>query len=68
MATIIYKNAYFEVNGTSLSDHVESLTFNYGSEMQDETAMGDDTRINKGGLKTWSLDINFHQDLSLIHI
>jgi hypothetical protein len=62
MATIIYKNAYFEVNGTSLSDHVESLTFNYGSEMQDETAMGDDTRINKGGLKTWSLDINFHQD------
>jgi hypothetical protein len=64
MATIIYKNAFFEVNATDLSDHVESLTFNYNSEMQDETAMGDDTRIRKGGLKSWSLDVNFHQDFA----
>ena len=68
MATIIYKNALLEVNGTDLSDHVESLTFNYGSEMQDQTAMGDDTRINKGGLKTWSLDVNFHQDYSASNV
>jgi len=68
MATIIYKNALFEVNGVDLSDHVESLTFNYGSEVQDETAMGDDTRINKGGLKTWSLDVNFHQDYTAANV
>ena len=24
--------------------------------------MGDSTRINKGGLKTWSIDVTFHQD------
>lgn len=62
MATVHYRNAMFWLNGVDLSDHVESVTLNRGSEMLDETAMGDDTRINKGGLFTWSLDVNFHQD------
>ena len=62
MATGHYRNAMFWLNGVDLSDHVESVTLNRGSEMLDETAMGDDTRINKGGLFTWSLDVNFHQD------
>ena len=30
----------------------------------DETAMGDDTRIHKGGLKDWSVDVTFHQDFA----
>ena len=47
-----------------MSDDVESVTLNRGSEMLDETAMGDDTRINKGGLATWSLEANFHQDFA----
>ena len=62
MATVVFRNAFVEVNGTNLSDDVESVTLNRGSEMLDETAMGDDTRINKGGLFTWSMDLNFHQD------
>ena len=62
MATLVYTNAKIQINATDLSSHAESVGLNYASEMQDETAMGDDTRINKGGLKTWSLDINFHQD------
>ena len=37
---------------------------NYGSETLDETAFGDTTRINKGGLFTWSLDAKFHQDFT----
>ena len=52
----------FWLNGVDLSDDVESVTLNRGSELLDETAMGDDTRINKGGLFTWSLEANFHQD------
>ena len=36
----------------------------YGAEMLDETAMGDDTRVNKGGLKTWSVNANVHQDFA----
>ena len=26
--------------------------------------MGDSTRIRKGGLKDWSVDVNFHQDFA----
>ena len=36
--------------------------------MLDETAMGDDTRINKGGLKTWSVDVNAHQDFAAARV
>ena len=62
MATIVYRNAKFEVNGTDLSDHVSSLTVNLASQMLDETRMGDDTRRHKGGLFDWNVDVTFHQD------
>ena len=62
MATVHYRNAMFWLNGVDLSDHVESVTLNRGSEMLDETAMGDSTRIHKGGLKDWSFDVTPHQD------
>lgn len=62
MATLHFRNAKFEVNGTDLSDHVAEITLNYSSEMLDETAMGDSTRIRKGGLKVWSIDVTPHQD------
>ena len=64
MATINFRNAYFALQGIDISADVESITINYGSEMLDETAMGDDTRVNKGGLKTWSIDFNVHQDFA----
>jgi len=32
--------------------------------MQDETAMGDSTRVRKGGLKDWSVDVTWHQDFA----
>ena len=64
MATLVYTNAKFEVNGVDLSDHASEVSLNYASEMQDETAMGDDTRIRKGGLKDWSVDVTFHQDFA----
>jgi len=62
--TLHFRNAKVEVDGTDLSDHVESVALNYASEMLDETAMGDSTRIRKGGLKDWSIDVNFHQDFA----
>ena len=64
MATLVYTNAKFEVNGVDLSDHASEVSLNYASEMQDETAMGDDTRIRKDGLKDWSVDVTFHQDFA----
>lgn len=64
MATLVYTNAKLEINGVDLSAHASEVSLNYASEMQDETAMGDDTRIKKGGLKDWSVDATFHQDFA----
>lgn len=64
MSTLNYRNAYLAINGTDLSAHVESLALNYKSEMLDETAMGDSSRIRKGGLKDWSIDVSFNQDFA----
>lgn len=41
-----------------------SAALNYSAEILDQTAMGDDTRVRKGGLFDWTVDINFHQDFS----
>lgn len=64
MAAIVWRNAFVWINNVDYSAHVESVGLDFGAELLDETAMGDDTRVNKGGLKTWSVPINFHQDFA----
>lgn len=64
MATVHFRNAAFFVNGVDLSDDTADVTLNYSSEMLDETAMGDTTRIKKGGLLVWSIGATFHQDFT----
>lgn len=64
MSTLHFRNAKVEINGTDLSSHVASVAINYSSEMLDETAMGDSTRIRKGGLLDWSVEITPHQDFA----
>jgi hypothetical protein len=68
MSTIVYRNAYFWVNGVDYSADVAELTLNYKAEMLDETAMGDDTRTKKGGLKAWDVSAKFHQDFAAAHV
>lgn len=60
----IYKNAHFTATGANLSSFVRSLTFTEGGEPQDDTAMGDDTRSNAGGLKTWALEVEMNQSFA----
>ena len=62
MASEVYKNAFLQVGTTNLSAYVQSLALNYEAESLDETAMGDDSRIRKGGLKNWGVDVTFQQD------
>lgn len=62
MAPIAFVNAFVWVGSTDLSNFVRAVTVNYGSEALDDTNMGDTTKQNMGGLKTWSLDITFTQD------
>ena len=65
MATLVYTNAFIQINAVDMSAHAESVGLNYASEMQDETAMGDSTRVRKGGLKDWSIDVNWHQNFAV---
>ena len=62
MPSLAFIDASVTINGKDLSAFVKSCTINYAAEMLDETTMGATTRINKGGLKTWSIDIEFKQD------
>lgn len=62
MASLHFNDAFVSINAKDLSSFTRSVTINYAAEMLDETAMGDDTRINKGGLKNWSMELEMNQD------
>ena len=64
MATEVYKNAFLQIGTTNLSAHIASLSLTYEAESLDETAMGDDSRVRKGGLKNWGVDVTFNQDFA----
>jgi hypothetical protein len=62
MASLVYTDAFVSIAAKDLSSFVKSVTINYSAELVDETTMGNTTRINKGGLKNWSVDVEFKQD------
>jgi len=55
MATVVYDNAILLVGGYDVTGSFNELTLEHASEIQDETAFGDLTRIHKGGLETTRL-------------
>lgn len=64
MATEVLTDAFVEYDSVDLSAFVTAVTLNYEAEIRDDTAMGDDTRSNIGGLKNWSAEIEFNQDFA----
>ena len=64
MASFVFKDAEVFINAVDLSDHVTAVTLNYEADLQEETAMGDFTRIRLAGLLDWSLDVTFKQDFA----
>jgi len=64
MATLILDDASVVLNSVDLSDHVKSVALTYEADLQDNTAMGDNTKSNQGGLKNWSMDVTFNQDFA----
>lgn len=64
MASAVYTNAFCQVNAKDLSSYGVTATINRGSETLDVTTFGNTTRINKGGLLTWSVDLDFLYDNS----
>lgn len=60
----VYRNAKFTVGGTDVSSYLRSLALNHSGEALDDTAMGDDTRTNAGGLEAWTIEAEFNQFFS----
>ena len=68
MAEIVLTDVSVTFGGVDLSDHVRSITLDYSAEPQDITAMTDTTRQRIGGLKDWSVSIEFNQDFAASEI
>ena len=66
MPTQVFKNAMLLINGVDYSGSVQSLSLSYEAASLDETAMGDSTRKNRGGLKSQALDVNFLQKFTCV--
>ncbi len=64
MASQVFKNALFLLNGTDLSCQIQEATLNYASEMLDSSTICTATRTHKGGLFDWSVDVTFLQDFT----
>lgn len=62
MGEVVFTNAFVSLKAIDLSDHVRSVTLDYSSEPADITAMSLTTRKRIGGLKDWSISIEFNQD------
>ena len=62
MATIVLTDCFLSMGGTDYSANVQSVTLIYAADMLDDTAMGDTTHSNVGGLKGWSMDVSFFND------
>lgn len=62
MAKFALTDAYLDVDGTDLSDHVESIRLAYDAEMVDVTCMGDTGRTYTTGLVNGTLTVTFRQD------
>lgn len=64
MATFVLKDADVTVNSVNLSDWCTSVTVKVEVDDQEDTAMGDDYRSRVGGLKDWSIDLDFNADFA----
>lgn len=62
MAIRVLTDAYFSFGGVDLSDHVRSITPSRSAESLDATAMGNDTRIHRGGLFDWGFEVELYTD------
>lgn len=64
MAKFVLTDVFVSINSVDLSDHVKSITLDYGAAIQDKTAMSETTMSKLAGLKDWSASIEFHQDFA----
>lgn len=64
MAVFVLLDAAVTVNSVNLSGLVRKATLKIMADEQDSTAMGATYHARLGGLKDWSLDLEFNQDFA----
>jgi hypothetical protein len=62
MAEFVFLTPQVLINSVDLSDHLKSATLTYTADSPEFTASGDGTREYLGGLKAWSVSLEFNQD------
>ena len=64
MAKFAFTDASVVINSVDLSDHVASVSIATSVDELDTTAMGDSWKTMIGGLKSFAIQITFHQDFA----
>lgn len=64
MASFAFLDGYLTINSVNVSSWITSMTFNVEVEELEDTAMGDLWRNRLGGLKDYSLDVEFNSDFA----
>lgn len=64
MAHFVLKDASVTINAVDLSAHVREVTIDYEAEIEDDTAMGDDSRNKLPALKNATFTIEWAQDFA----
>lgn len=64
MASFAFTDAKVTVGGTDLSAFVRQVTLDVKADELDDTAMGDTFRSRIGGLKDWSVALEFNNDFA----
>ena len=68
MAKLVLTDAAVTVNAVALSTRVKSVTIDYSSDLQEDTAMGATTRSRIGGLLDWTITLEFYQDFAASNV
>ncbi|MFI7072048.1 radical SAM protein [Micromonospora sediminicola] len=64
MPSFAFTDAKVTVNAVDLSSYVRQATLNVQADQLDDTAMGDSYRSRIGGLKDWSVNLEFNSDFA----
>ena len=67
MGSVFYRDARVFVGGYNLSGDHSAVSVALSAEMLDETAMGDSTRIHKGGLTVVDVEGSGHWNATAAH-
>jgi hypothetical protein len=68
MATFAFIDGTITVNAVNMSPMITSVSLKVQADELEDTAFGDTYRSRLGGLKDWSVDIDFNQDFAAAQV